>query len=268
MQLYFDFSGYSDMAIGLGLMFNLRLPLNFNSPYKAAGIIAYWQRWHMTLTRTITLLLYNPIAMWVARRRRGGIGGFAWLVAMPTFVTMALAGIWHGAGMQFLVFGLLHAAYLSINHAWRMWLPVKPAGPAWHAASVLLTYLSVLTASVFFRAPSVDAAVSMLGAMTGRHGIGPLAPSASASIAGTWDGAAHDAAQGAWLAALFAIVWFLPNTQQIFASARPALGRITPGPMAWLRWRPGMGWAIVLGLGGVVAVLSMGGTSEFLYFRF
>ena len=69
MQLYFDFSGYSDMAIGLGLMFNLRLPLNFNSPYKAAGIIAYWQRWHMTLTRTITLLLYNPIALWVTRWR-------------------------------------------------------------------------------------------------------------------------------------------------------------------------------------------------------
>ena len=168
MQLYFDFSGYSDMAIGLGLMFNLRLPLNFNSPYKAAGIIAYWQRWHMTLTRTITLLLYNPIAMWVARRRRtrGGIGGFASLVAMPTFVTMALAGIWHGAGMQFLVFGLLHAAYLSINHAWRMWRPVKPAGPAWHAASVLLTYLCVLAASVFFRAASVGAG----GVDAGRHG--------------------------------------------------------------------------------------------------
>jgi alginate O-acetyltransferase complex protein AlgI len=270
MQLYFDFSGYSDMAIGLGLMFNLRLPLNFNSPYKAAGIIAYWQRWHMTLTRTITLLLYNPIAMRVARRRRrrGGIGGFAALVAMPTFVTMALAGIWHGAGMQFLVFGLLHAAYLSINHAWRMWRPVKPAAPAWHAASVLLTYLCVLVASVFFRAPSVGAAVSMLGAMTGGHGIGPLAPSAGTSIAGTWDGASHDAAQGAWLAALFAIVWFMPNTQQIFASARPALGRITPGPIPWLRWQPGMGWAIALGLGGVVAVLSMGGTGEFLYFRF
>jgi alginate O-acetyltransferase complex protein AlgI len=273
LQLYFDFSGYSDMAIGLGLMFNLRLPLNFNSPYKAAGIVQYWQRWHMTLTRTITLLLYNPIALWVARRRRarggiGGIGGFAALVAMPTFVTMALAGIWHGAGMQFLVFGLLHAAYLSINHAWRMWRPVKPAGPAWHAASVLLTYLCVLAASVFFRAPSVGAAVSMLGAMAGRHGIGPLAPSSGTSIAGTWDGASHDAAQAAWLVALFAIVWFMPNTQQIFAAARPALGRIAPGPLAWLRWRPSVGWAIALGLGCVIAVLSMGGSGEFLYFRF
>ncbi len=265
MQLYFDFSGYSDMAIGLGLMFNLRLPLNFDSPYKAAGIIAYWQRWHMTLTRTITLLLYNPIALWVARRRRGG---FASLVVLPTAATMALAGLWHGAGLQFLVFGLLHAAYLSINHAWRRWRPARRTGPAWHAGSVLLTYLAVLVASVFFRAPSVGAALSMLAAMAGSHGVGTLSPSPGTSIAGTWDGASHDAAQGAWLAALFAIVWFMPNTQQIFAAARPALGRIAPGPMAWLRWRPEIGWAVALGLGGAVAVLSMGGSSEFLYFRF
>jgi alginate O-acetyltransferase complex protein AlgI len=272
MQLYFDFSGYSDMAIGLGLMFNLRLPLNFNSPYKAPGIIAFWQRWHMTLTRTITLLLYNPIALWVARRRAArrlaSPRDFASLVVLPTFVTMAIAGIWHGAGAQFLIFGLLHAAYLSINHAWRIWRPRRTASPAWHPASVLLTYLSVLTASVFFRAPSVGAAVSMLGAMTGQHGVGPLAVSPGTSIAGTWDGASRDIAEAVWLAALFAIVWFMPNTQQIFARARPVLDRITPGPITWLRWQPGLGWAIALGAGAVVAVLSMGGSGEFLYFQF
>jgi D-alanyl-lipoteichoic acid acyltransferase DltB (MBOAT superfamily) len=275
MQLYFDFSGYSDMAIGLGLMFNLRLPLNFNSPYKAAGIIAYWQRWHMTLTRTITLLLYNPIALSMTRRRasRGqpgarSFGGFAAMVTMPTFVTMALAGIWHGAGAQFLVFGLLHAAYLTINHAWRLLRPVRPAGRAWHAGSVVLTYLCVLVASVFFRAPSVDAALSMLGGMTGWHGLGPLVPQAGPAIAGAWGDAARNAAEAAWLIALFAIVWCLPNTQQIFESARPVLDRITPGPLGWLRWRPAPGWAVALGVGAVVAVLSMGGSGEFLYFRF
>jgi D-alanyl-lipoteichoic acid acyltransferase DltB (MBOAT superfamily) len=276
MQLYFDFSGYSDMAIGLGLMFNLRLPLNFNSPYKAAGVIAYWQRWHMTLTRTITLLLYNPIALAVTRRRaaRGlggaqdGLGGFAAIVALPTIATMALAGIWHGAGAQFLVFGLLHAAYLTVNHAWRILRRPSPAGPVGHAASVLLTYLCVLTASVFFRAPSVAAALSMLGGMTGQHGLGSLVPGDQPAVAGTWDDSVRDAAQVAWLAALFAIVWFMPNTQQIFAAARPVLDRITPGPLGWLRWQPGLGWAIALGLGGVVALMSTGGSSEFLYFRF
>jgi alginate O-acetyltransferase complex protein AlgI len=275
MQLYFDFAGYSDMAIGLGLMFNLRLPLNFNSPYKAAGIIAYWQRWHMTLTRTITLLLYNPIALSVTRRRaRGGqpgarsLGGFTAVVAMPTCVTMALAGIWHGAGAQFLVFGLLHAAYLTVNHAWRLLRPARRSGPAWHAASVLLTYLCVLVASVFFRAPSVGAALSMLGGMTGRHGLGPLLPQGGLAIAGAWGDAARNVAEAIWLIALFAIVWCLPNTQQIFESARPVLDRITPGPLTWLRWHPGTGWAVALGLGAVVAVLSMGGSGEFLYFRF
>jgi alginate O-acetyltransferase complex protein AlgI len=275
MQLYFDFSGYSDMAIGLGLMFNLRLPLNFNSPYKAAGIIAYWQRWHMTLTRTITLLLYNPVALWVTRRRaargqRGlrSLGGFAALVAMPTFVTMAIAGIWHGAGAQFLVFGLLHAAYLTINHAWRLRYPVKPDGPIAHGLSVLTTYGAVLVASVFFRAPSVGAALSMLAAMTGLHGLGPLLPASGPAVAGAWPDAAHDAAEAAWLAALFAVVWCLPNTQQIFASARPVLDRIAPGPLAWLRWQSGIGWGIALGVAGVIAVLSMGGSGEFLYFRF
>ncbi len=275
LQLYFDFSGYSDMAIGLGLMLNLRLPLNFNSPYKAAGIIAYWQRWHMTLTRTITLLIYNPIALAVTRRRaargQGGHktpGGFAAMVALPTLVTMALAGIWHGAGAQFLVFGLLHAAYLSVNHAWRLWRPARSTGALHHAGSVLLTYLCVLIASVFFRAPSVGEAMSMLGAMAGTHGAGELLPSAGTSMAGAWNGAAHDTAAIAWLVALFAIVWFMPNTQQIFAAAAPVLDRIPPGPVAWLRWRPSTGWAVALGLGGVVAVLAMGGSGEFLYFRF
>jgi alginate O-acetyltransferase complex protein AlgI len=275
MQLYFDFSGYSDMAIGLGLMFNLRLPLNFNSPYKAAGIIAYWQRWHMTLTRTITLLLYNPIALWIARRRAmrrkpgaRSLGGFAAMVAMPTFATMAIAGVWHGAGAQFLVFGLLHGLYLSINHAWRILRPARPVGWVGHGASVLLTYLSVLAASVFFRAPSVGAALSMLGAMTGLHGFGATTPASGPAMAGVWGDGARDAADMIWLAGLFGIVWFLPNTQQIFASARPVLDRITPGPMAWLRWRPSIGWAVAIGLGGVVAVLSMGGSGEFLYFRF
>ncbi len=278
MQLYFDFSGYSDMAIGLGLMFNLRLPLNFNSPYKAAGIIAYWQRWHMTLTRTITLLLYNPIALGAARRRasRGqpgasaSLGGFAALVAVPTVVTMAIAGIWHGAGAQFLVFGLLHAAYLTVNHAWRILRrPSKLAvGAGWHAASVLATYLSVLVASVFFRAPSCGAALSMLAGMTGGHGLGPLVARSGPAMAGAWSDAARDWAEAAWLAALFGIVWFMPNTQQIFAAASPVLDRITPGPFGWLRWRPGVGWAVALGLGAVVAVLSMGGSGEFLYFRF
>ncbi len=128
LQLYFDFSGYSDMAIGLAYMFNVRFPLNFNSPYKARSIIDFWQRWHMTLTRYLTLYLYNPMALSATRRRiaRGApiltrdaktVGGFVNMIAIPIFITMVLAGVWHGAGLTFLIFGLLHGTYLIINHA-------------------------------------------------------------------------------------------------------------------------------------------------------
>jgi D-alanyl-lipoteichoic acid acyltransferase DltB (MBOAT superfamily) len=278
MQLYFDFSGYSDMAIGLGLMFNVRLPLNFNSPYKAPGIIVYWQRWHITLTRTITLLLYNPLALWIARRRaaragatrgRMGPGAFAATVAVPTFATMAVAGVWHGAGAQFLVFGLLHAACLTANHAWRIWRPQAVARLPLrlrHVAGVVLTYLAVLIASVFFRAGSVGDALAMLAGMAGLHPH-PAAGEARA-MAGAWAGWVHQAAPWIWLGALYAIVWFAPNTQEIFAAARPALDRVAPAHPARLRWRPSGGWAVAMGLAGVLAVLAMGGGGEFLYFKF
>jgi len=130
MQLYFDFSGYSDMALGLARMFSLTFPVNFNSPYKATNIIDFWQRWHMTLTRYLNLYLYNPMALAMSRRRiqagkkaskkaQKTLGGFSQLIALPLVATMFLAGVWHGAGLQFILFGLAHAVYLTVNHAWR-----------------------------------------------------------------------------------------------------------------------------------------------------
>ncbi len=131
LQLYFDFSGYSEMAIGLAQLFNIRFPANFDSPYKSACIIDFWQRWHITLTRYLNLYLYNPIALAATRYRavkglptgRAGlktISGFFTMVAVPTLISMTLIGVWHGAGFQFVIFGLLHAGYLLINHVWRL----------------------------------------------------------------------------------------------------------------------------------------------------
>ncbi len=119
LQLYFDFSGYSDMALGLGVMFGVRLPQNFNSPFKSKSIIEFWQRFHMTLTRYLTLFLYSPIGLWVRRKRLARnlpvnnkalstAGGFASMVAFPTLLTMFFAGVWHGAGFNFVIFGTLH----------------------------------------------------------------------------------------------------------------------------------------------------------------
>jgi D-alanyl-lipoteichoic acid acyltransferase DltB (MBOAT superfamily) len=259
LQLYFDFSGYSDMAIGLARMFNVRFPLNFNSPYKAQSVIEYWQRWHMTLTRYLNLCLYDPIALAIRRRHRAHNfaatpRGFAELVLFPTFVTMALAGIWHGSGLTFLIFGLLHAVYISINHAWRTLHPHEVNHTWSHVVGrVLLTYLCVLVGAIMFRAPSVSAAVELLGGMLGLHGASLALPDVRV---------ARDIA---WLMMLYVIVWEAPNTQQIMCEYAPALGRIHAGS---LRWHPTARWAVTFGCAATLGLLSIGGTGEFLYFQF
>ena len=281
LQLYFDFSGYSDMAIGLARMFNLRFPLNFDSPYKAASVIEYWQRWHMTLTRYLTLYLFNPLALRAARARAGRgravgragqatAGGFAAMVAIPIGITMTLAGIWHGSGLTFVVFGALHAAYLIANHAWRVFGPRQGArggapgrvqGRATRVGWIALTYLAVLVGAVVFRAPSLGVAGQMLGGMAGLHGVGiPAGLSARGLLRG--------ARTVGWFAALYAIVWGAPNTQQIMRAVGPALDPVRAGPWPWLVWRPSLPWALAIGGAAALGLLSLGGTSEFLYFRF
>ena len=131
LQLYFDFSGYTDMALGSARFFGIRLPVNFNSPLQAASIIEFWQRWHMTLTRFLMAYIYNPLVLKLTRRRLAKgtqrselygatLGTFIYLVAFPMLLTMLVSGIWHGAGYTFIVWGLLHGCYLTINHAWRL----------------------------------------------------------------------------------------------------------------------------------------------------
>src|SRR5215204_2674973 len=118
-QLYFDFSGYSTMAVGLGYLFGLRLPQNFNSPYKATDISNFWERWHISLSTVLRDYLYNPIAFWITRRRAAAgksvgrratstWGGFAEMVAFPTMATMLLGGLWHGASWTFVFWGGYH----------------------------------------------------------------------------------------------------------------------------------------------------------------
>ena len=272
LQLYFDFSGYSDMAIGLARMFNISFPVNFNSPFKSPSIIEFWQRWHMTLTRFLNLYLYNWIALaivrartarrlGITRRAQATIGGFLSMIVVPTFITMTLIGIWHGPGLQFAVFGLLHAVYLSINHAWRIFRPAAAQvqsgtllSTLGHVASVLITYLAVLIGMIFFRSSSIDAAIQMLAAMVGHHGVG-----------GSF---AYGSRELLWIILLYAIVWGMPNTQQLLARYEPALGSVRPSPVGWPRWRGNLSWGIVLGAGFATALLAMGGTSEFLYFQF
>ena len=160
MQLYFDFSGYSDMAIGAGLMFNIRLPVNFHSPYKATGVIDFWKCWHITLTAFITTYVYTPIL-----RAFGRVTFARSLLAV--FLAMFVSGIWHGAGWTFIIWGSMHGAALVVNHVWRKRKQKIPAFLGW-----ALTFTFVNVSFVFFRAGSCADALKVLKGMVGLGGYG------------------------------------------------------------------------------------------------
>jgi D-alanyl-lipoteichoic acid acyltransferase DltB (MBOAT superfamily) len=269
MQLYFDFSGYSDMAIGLARMFSIRFPLNFNSPYKASNIVDFWARFHMTLTRYITMYLYNPIALSISRRRLAAgkkvspkasrtLAGFTEMIATPTLIAMFLAGVWHGAGLQFFIFGLLHGFYITAYHAWRIFAPAKPGVPSTSpsriatCASVALTYLCVIVGQIFFRSNSTHDALVMLQHMAG--------------LGGHLQSTAIDKKALAVLL-LFPVVWFFPNTQQIMGQAELYNSKPSQAPH-WLLWRPNLAWSVTLGVMGWLVLMYVGTGTSFLYFQF
>ena len=275
MQLYFDFSGYSDMALGLARIFSIRFPLNFDSPYKATSITEYWQRWHMTLTRYITLYLYNPLLLAIQRYRiRNGHtisrksiatpSGFLFLMASPTLLTMLLTGLWHGAGLQFLLFGLIHGVYLTANQAWRhLRNPAASSPPTGsrRLAMMLGVYLQVIFALIFFRSESLPAAFQLLQSLAFAHGAGTLGALLEGSLA----------------FALFPVVWFLPNTQQILgqeANAPALLETPTilrdPAPtlVSFPRWAPTLRWAVALAILFFAVLVELNPHSTFLYFQF
>jgi alginate O-acetyltransferase complex protein AlgI len=161
LQLYFDFSGYSDMAIGLARMFNIELPLNFWSPYKSGNIIEFWRRWHMTLSRFLRDYVYIPLG--------GSRGGEAKRYC-NLLLTMLVGGIWHGAGWTFVAWGALHGGALAANHLWQYYV-TRPLGSwLYRAAAHLVTLLVVVCGWVIFRSPTMDTAGRVFASMSGRNG--------------------------------------------------------------------------------------------------
>jgi alginate O-acetyltransferase complex protein AlgI len=241
-QLYFDFSGYSDMAIGISLMFGIFLPLNFNSPYKATSIVDFWRRWHMTLSQFLRDYLYIPL---------GGNRHGRTLRYVNLMITMVLGGLWHGAAWTFVAWGALHGAYLCINHAWNNFGPriaLRFEGAA-NAAAFILTFLSVVVAWVFFRADSISSAVYVLSRMAD--------PTQIAFGRG-------EMVHIVFIIGYAAIAWLAPNTQAIMGydhknrTVGEALG-------AWQR-RPMFLYATAAVL--AFGILGIQQHSEFIYFRF
>lgn len=254
-QIYFDFSGYSDMAIGLARMFGIVFPANFNSPYKATNIIGFWRSWHMTLSRFLRDYLYIPL---------GGSRCSPWRRHANLMVTMLLGGLWHGAGWTFVIWGGLHGCYLVINHLWQALaakrLSALPDGWAWlgRLSGLCLTFMCVVVAWVFFRADSLSAAMTMLDAMVGNNGLGKQ------------DDYFRGALETNFLLLSAIVAWWAPNVQEIMRKFRPALDTYDhqrPEPR-FLRWQPNGRWALIAGMLGAIAVMNMSGVSEFLYFQF
>jgi alginate O-acetyltransferase complex protein AlgI len=275
-QLYFDFSGYSDMAVGLSLMFGVKLPINFHSPYKAVNIIEFWRRWHITLSRFLRDYLYVPLG----GNRSGPARRYINLL-----LTMLLGGLWHGAGWTFVLWGALHGVYLCVNHAWRA---LRESfghdlrhSTAWgRAAACVVTFAAVVVGWVIFRADSVATAAVMLRGMAGLNGFAlPDYWLVRWGDAGTWlaaHGVSFTDTRGLvraglvnWLAILLAVVWFAPNTQQIMRHAHPALGMPAGGAAPrWMQWRPVTWLAIPVATLAVLVVVNLHKKSEFLYFQF
>jgi alginate O-acetyltransferase complex protein AlgI len=261
LQIYFDFSGYSDMAVGLALLFGIRLPVNFRSPYKATSIIEFWRRWHITLSRFLRDYLYIPLG----GNRLGETRRFQNLM-----VTMLLGGLWHGAAWNFVIWGGLHGVYLCINHLWhrRRGAAVTSSLPA-KVASRAVTFLAVVIAWVFFRAKTAAGAFSMLGSLFGFEA--GSSAYASPGILRVMDlpilvGDGALLWIGACIVALaLAIALVLPNVPQLY---RYREYRRAPERGLAARWRPNGAWAVLTALAFALSLFGMWQRLEFLYFQF
>ncbi len=247
-QIYFDFSGYADMAVGLALFFNIVLPINFNSPYKARGIIDYWKRWHMSLTRFITTYIYTAIL-------RACVGVTFAKAMAATIIAMLLSGIWHGAGWTFIVWGLLHGIGLVVNH-WSVRNKLKI--PLWFAWFVTFNFVNMC--NVFFRAETMNDAFALLRGMVGLNGfeipsqLNALIPDLTLLSIGYGDfftNALFEIKVFGYLLIGFVVCLVFRNSNQIIKNMRFEVK-----------------WVIVNAILFYVAVLNLGRGEIFLYFNF
>ncbi len=245
LQIYFDFSGYSDMAIGLARMFGVVLPINFASPYKAASMVEFWRRWHISLSRFLRDYLYVPLG----GNRRGPARRY-----FNVFVTMLLGGIWHGAGWTFVLWGALHGALIVAVLAWQRRPGYRPLP---QPLSVGLTLLAVVAAWVPFRAADLPTAWSLWASMLGLHGV---------------EAAALPGLGFAGIAIGLALALLAPNTQTLFRAFDPGL--VTPGYASGIEatgapaWRFGLGHALLAGALLGLCLVKLNDVSEFIYFQF
>jgi alginate O-acetyltransferase complex protein AlgI len=249
------------MAIGLATIFAIKLPLNFDSPFKATNISDFWRRWHMTMTRFFTAYIYSGLAMWGMRKgmgwRLGRVGRFFLVAAIPSIITFLVAGVWHGSGWTYVVYGVIHGIAIATFLGWREFSSVKlPTPLAW-----LITMITVVCGLVMFRAADVPTALTMLGQMWGVTG------AASQAVA-----ISIDSAQAiSMIVIMGSITLLLPNTQQILHHEWPVIDS-KPEQVAnaagLVAWKPTFSTALVTACVFTIAITSIGSSSGFLYYKF
>jgi D-alanyl-lipoteichoic acid acyltransferase DltB (MBOAT superfamily) len=272
LQLYFDFSGYSDMAVGLGLLFNLRLPMNFAAPFRSTSIIDLWRRWHITLSRFLRDFVYVPL---------GGSAGGPARRSFNLLATMTLGGLWHGANWTFIAWGAFHGVLLAINHLWRRLRGRRQSTRAGRLAGWLVTFTAFVVGMTFFRAPDIATAGHMLQAMAGLGGTPgnlPLALNYDFNILDSgyvteafvrrWFGSHWTVVGSIVTLAALAAALLLPDTME-FADYREGEPHSDwRRSWRWLRWSRSPLWAVAMLVLAFVILLNLGSFSEFLYYQF
>ena len=273
LQLYFDFSGYSDMAIGLAKLFNIKLPMNFFSPYKAISIGDFWQRWHISLSRFLRDYLYIPLG----GSRQGEVRRYLNLI-----MTMLLGGFWHGANWTFLLWGCLHGTYLCIDHGWQQFLRQRgwkaPSSRLSQFAARALTFLAVVISWVLFRAETLDGAGNILRGMAGLEGL--ILPETYVTKVGLLSRFGVEFGKvdnfggingSVVILGVLTAVFLLPNIYE-FMKGEPVVldvyhhleGKSRP----WWGWKPTTFYAVLATILFFVGVGFSSEHSEFLYFQF
>lgn len=290
LQIYFDFSAYSDMAIGLARMFGITLPVNFFSPYKSQNIIEFWRRWHMTLSRFLRDYLYIPLG----GNRHGNV-----VRSVNVAVVMLLGGFWHGASWTFVIWGGVHGFLLALNHTWNA-LPISNANflqsRVARMMAVGLTFFAVTVAWVPFRSVSFDQMTTMLSILFGvEHGLDAVLVSLKQAMQAQLVALFSDGSYFTWFKARelwpavlppeylatsvfplglmlvggLAAVFLVPNTSEIFARYSPALGLENLPMRESAAVRVLNGWvALIIAGMFVISVLRLSRVSPFLYFQF
>lgn len=243
-QLYFDFSGYSEMAIGLGLMFNLKFPMNFNSPYQAASMIDFWRRWHMTLGLWVKNYLYIPLG----GNRHGQLKKMRNL-----FTSMLIIGLWHGAGWTYVIWGALHGLLLMINHQWRRLGVRLPQTLAW-----AMTFLCVVFCWVIFRAGNIQDGLTMISTMLDVHTF--ALPDEKRYV---------NALGGIGIPFIH---WGMPKLLHQAVLIELVLLVVVSkvkNPLMWMEdFKPNWKWFVIVLAMGIAALCQLNTYTEFLYFQF